>query len=345
MFGFGGGNGERSVVNEIVDGLVYLSNLPRNQPFSHYAMMPLQNDSALVVSCVDMNELAKSGLLLEPHAGKVRYHVLPMLDVVAEVGHQDQIIDTLVLMSSFADRKKPIHIHCREGVGRSAMMTALHISLRYLLKDPIITECIDSFAKISQTKLDSESGDFISDLYTVVSNYVQSKRPCCQFYDRNRNDLARKVLTEIQGRIKLGQPLVNAHDENYQFLAELTASAKFKALMHHTCRGTSFQIATFNQFAELMLTNADGWYQQLDEVADGEILITKPDNLLVRYCYARSLEDGKPQANVNDTAGEGDRFTFLVEFKWEVERLAKKLPESIYAKSVNVNRHENSLTQ
>lgn len=339
FFGFGGGSsGERNVVNEIVEGRVFLSNLPSKTPFSHYANLALEDDSALVVSCVDMSELAKSTLLLEPMSGKVRYHVLPMRDVVAEVGHQDQIFDTLALMSSFADRGMPIHIHCMHGVGRSAMMTALHIAHRYLLNDPEITDCIDSFAK---AKLNPESETFIRELYDLVSNFVLSKRLCCQFYDETRNKLAREVLTAIQRRIKLQQPIVNEHDVNYQFLAELTMSAEFKRLMHNICNGSSSQIHRYNQFANMLLANAGNWYQQLCEFVDGETVESKPENVLVQSYQPEMMSHLAAREAENNNA----RRRLFADFKAAVDRIALKFPEAQYSQPVTANlRQESTLT-
>lgn len=341
FFGFGGGSsGERNVVNEIVEGRVFLSNLPSKTPFSHYANLALEDDSALVVSCVDMSELAKSTLLLEPMSGKVRYHVLPMRDVVAEVGHQDQIFDTLALMSSFADRGMPIHIHCMHGVGRSAMMTALHIAHRYLLNDPVITARINKFAW--NKKLDPESETFIRELYDLVSNFVLSKRLCCQFYDETRNRLAREVLTTIQRRIQLQQSIVNEHDVNYQFLTALTVSAEFKRLMHDICNGSSSQIHCYNQFANMLLANTANWYQQLCEVVDGETVEGKPENVLVQSYQPEMASQSRLAAREEDNNA---RRLLFADFKAAVDRIALKFPEAQYSQSVTATlRQESTLT-
>jgi protein-tyrosine phosphatase len=129
----------RNTVSSIIDNRVYLTAMPKKAHFQELANTHEEN-AVLVVSCSDIRELAKSGadLLLEPSGKKIKYFVLAMADVSAEVGSTDQVYDALELMSQFSDQSKPILIHCREGVGRSAMMTALHLAHRYLRGDQAV---------------------------------------------------------------------------------------------------------------------------------------------------------------------------------------------------------------
>jgi hypothetical protein len=226
------------------------------------------------------------------------------------------------------------------GVGRSAMMTALHIAHRYLLNDPVITARIDSFAR---KKLNPDSETFIRELYDLVSNYVLSKRLCCQFYDETRNRLAREVLTTIQRRIQSQQAIVNEHDVNYQFLAALTVSAEFKRLMHNICNGSSSQIHGYNQFANMLLANTANWYQQLCEVVDGETVESKPENVLVQSYLPEMVSLSHIAAR--EAENNNARRLLFADFKAAVDRIALKFPEAQYSQLVTANlRQASTLT-
>src|SRR5260221_7594869 len=104
-----------------------------------------------------------------------------MQDSTAHVGSPEQIYASLDLMLSFAIARKPIHIHCYSGVGRSAMMTATLLACLYLLDDKEVKACIDP-----NNQLDASSEDFIEQLYEASSMFILSKRRCCHFDSRER---------------------------------------------------------------------------------------------------------------------------------------------------------------
>jgi hypothetical protein len=250
-------------------------------------------DAGLVVSCLDISELAKSQLLLEPDAGQIKYHVLAMEDCTANVDTSRHIIDTLMLMSAFADSKKPILIHCFSGVGRSAMMTALHICHRYLLNDEVIKACIDRNAQIN-----SASDNFIETLYYTVARHIISQRSCCQFDSAARNNKAINILRTLHDLIKSNEPLVT-HDENHQFLADFVQSAEYKKLQHsyyNNARKQSYYAGVssssvaasdadpqqkIKEFLNSFLSNNDDWYQQLVNAVRNE---STEENPLHQFC-------------------------------------------------------------
>ena len=300
----------RNVVSEIIDGRLYLTSMPLISPLKKATQIqvPEQAGAILVISSIDIAELATSPLLLEPDAPKIKYHVLAMQDATALVGSIDQVFETLHLMSAFADNKYPIIIHCYSGVGRSAMITALHIAHRYLLGDAMIKGLIDE-----KEKLDVNSSNYIKDLYKVVSKLVLSRRDCCQFDAEIRNDFAAKVLTELNTRILAGKRDLEARDTDYQFLASFVQTRECKVLQHyfyHSMQthysyvkgivpsitaqlGASLPVAEIidpkkflQNFFEGFLSNEAGWYQQLLDTVRNERSDSLAPNLLEQFCNA-----------------------------------------------------------
>lgn len=287
---------ERSEVSEILTGRIFLTNLPTTTKFQEKMNLSNNPDAGLVVSCLDISELAKSQLLLEPDVQKIKYHVLAMEDCTANVDTSRHIIDTLMLMSAFADSKKSILIHCFSGVGRSAMMTALHICHRYLLNDEVIKACIDKNAQ-----LNSASDNFIETLYRTVARHIISQRRCCQFDSAQRNNKAINILRTLHHLIKLNKRLVT-HDESHQFLADFVQSAEYKKLQHYyynDARKQSYyadasfssSVAAFRhdadsqqkikEFLNSFLSNNGDWYQQLVSAVRNE---TTEENALHQFC-------------------------------------------------------------
>jgi hypothetical protein len=304
----------RDIASEIIKGRVYLTNLPLtlSSPFKRttLAKQPEDKDDALVVSCIDIAELATSLILHEPDAPKIKYHVLAMQDVTAVVGSIDQIFETLQLMSTFADHKKPILIHCYSGVGRSAMMTAIHIAHRYLLGDETVKDLIDEKAK-----LDVTSSNYIKELYEAVSKlFVLSKRDCCKFDAADRNELAEQVLTELHSQIRAGKLKIAARDDDYQFLAAFVQTPECKKLQYYFYQSMQDQhsyvpaivpvIAAqlgasklapevmdakkmLQKFFDDFLSNKAGWYQELLEAARNEKsdrLESRAPSALEQFC-------------------------------------------------------------
>ncbi|CDZ78324.1 Dual specificity phosphatase, catalytic domain [Legionella massiliensis] len=244
---------DRGSLSTIVDDRIYLSNMSNAN----------QSQASLIVSCVDIVELARSDLLLEPNRGNSRYHVLAMEDRTALTGCIDQIVDTILLMSEYADKELPIHIHCYAGVGRSAMMTAIHIAWRYMNNDPLIKKLVNSSLS---NPLDPNSEKYITHLYTEACRFVKFKRSSCQFDDHGRAELAELVLSELKIR-KEAAPI---NDENYSFLAELVQSIAFKKLQHKYFNQSSlYSYISYTtppnlcDFFDGFLSNNEGWYKQL----------------------------------------------------------------------------------
>lgn len=288
----------RDEVSEILQDRLYLTNLPRTTPFSEDKEIPDISDAALVVSCVDIAELAASPLLLEPNAKQIKYHVLAMEDCSAEVDSPKHIFDTLQLMSQFAENNKHILVHCFSGVGRSAMITALHIAHRYLLDDKTVKALIDS--KKSSNPLNPADEDFVERLYKSAANCVLSKRSCCQF-DSTKNNIAISILSALHKKIQLHHPIIT-HEENYQFLADFVQSTEYKKLQHyfyHSGRRETSYSHKFNsssraesrysvnpqdilkEFFELFLSNDNTWYQQLVNAVRNE---SSGNSRLYQYC-------------------------------------------------------------
>ncbi|MCL9685127.1 protein-tyrosine phosphatase family protein [Legionella maioricensis] len=280
---FGGGN--RDELSPIIPKLVYLGNLPRQLPFAPNIKLAETQDAGLVVSCVDLGELAESTLLLEPNSKNIKYHVVAMEDVTAKTGNLDQICDALHLMSAFADEKKPIHIHCYSGVGRSAMMTAAHLAHRYLMGDPVIKVYLDQAALKLGVKLEVEQEAFIPRLYKVSCKYVSSVRQCCQFDRQDRNEIAIKALTKLHEERKHGH---SPYNDDYAFINALVQSASFKKLHHEYYNLLSrytYLPATpsselsvnridlqqvIKQFFSAFILNKEDWYQQLADSVNEE---------------------------------------------------------------------------
>jgi predicted protein tyrosine phosphatase len=348
----------REVASAIIEGRVYLTNLPLNSPFTRTSLneLPENENSALVVSCIDLGELAASPLLHEPDAPKIKYHVLAMQDATAVVGSIDQIFETLQLMSSFADQKKPILIHCYSGVGRSAMMTAIHIAHRYLLGDELVKTLIDEKAK-----LDVSSSHYIKELYEAVSKlFVLSKRDCCQFDAALRNELAAKVLTELHTQIQAGQLNIIARDDDYQFLSAFVQTPACKALQHYFYHSLLSQHSyvpaivpvlvaqlgasksapealdpkkMLQKFFDDFLLNEDGWYQQLLDVVRNEKsdrVDSRAPNALEQFCNVTSNAAEEEKQNVQSD----ERRQYLNGILDVMIELATKFPNSGYSQQI-----------
>lgn len=260
-----GGDGGRSQVSEIIPGLVYLSNMPRSLPFNNRHIDDSDDKTALVMSCADISELASSVLLEEPGSKAIQYHIVAMEDVTASVGSLQQIYDALALMSKFADKKNPIHIHCVSGVGRSAMMTALHIAYRYLQGDENVVKLIDASL---QSSLNPESEDYLKNLYDAVSNFVLSKRSCCQFYETRRNKLAIDVLGHIRECMQNNKPITSEQNDDYRLMAALVQSAVFKKLQYYYYRRSYGQEQEMlKSVMKALQNNEEGWYAGLQKLA------------------------------------------------------------------------------
>lgn len=324
---FGGSHSDRNEVSSIINKRVYLSNLPHQTPFSGFNLdiNNKKDKAALVVSCGDINELANSELLLEPNGDQIQYHVLAMEDCIAKVGCEDQVYDTLALMSEFADEEKPIFIHCISGVGRSAMMAALHLAHRYLLKkDSIVNDCIDDMLKKQDKTLNPESNDFIKNLYRAVSAYVLANRRCCQFDHPGRNNFAVSILTEINKKIQQGQSIIGHRDENYYFLADFVQSREFKKLQYHYYRSPIKEEnkSLINRLMKNFVTNSDNWYKHLVNTAYVEL-------------YGKNKENLNPEANNQQ---EFDWRDLLGQTINAINRISDKWLESIYSQNAAMYR-------
>ena len=153
-----------------------------------------------------------------------------MRDKTAQGVSIDQIYDALKIMSEYSAQKKPIFIHCREGVGRSPMITVIYLAFGYMLKDPVIRSCIDSDRTHD---LNPDDKEYVENLYGKVKKYVKSIRPCCQFDQHTRYTLAIDVLKFLHEQNKTGQLITTSRDENYRFLATLVQSPPFKKLQEY----------------------------------------------------------------------------------------------------------------
>jgi hypothetical protein len=331
-----GSSRNRSALSEIIADRIFLCDLPGSAKFAEVTV-PNQTEAALFVSCIDIIELAESKILLEPHAPNIKYHVLAMEDSTAVVGSIDHIYDTLKLMSAFADNKKPILIHCYSGVGRSAMMTAIHIAHRYLLDDAVVKDYIDG-------KLDPADKDFIKKLYRAATRLVSSERSCCQFNSSQREALAIEVLTELSRR-KSSPSETEQRDDSYQFLVALTQSAEFKKLNYYFFNAlpsdhynaTDISDAQkpvdprtmikpfFNDF----LLNKDGWYQQLIDAASSEPPNDNNQNPLYIFCNSPF---GLLDKNKNKTVQK--RRELINGILNIITRLATQYPEALYSEQV-----------
>lgn len=338
----------REVLSEIIPQRLYLGNLPPKRPFSNQVTIPEIKDAALVVSCMDIAELAESKLLLEPDADKIKYHVLAMNDVSGETGNSDQVYDALQLMSEFAEAGKPIHIHCFSGVGRSAMMTAIHLAHRYLLKDSVVCDLFKTVASKSHCELKPENKDFIDRLYEVSCRYVSSVRRCCQFDSHERQTIAITALSRINSELNQEQLSGLPHNEHYAFIAELVQSASFKKL-HYEYYKFSNKTAFFidasqdeltpqkpvnlqkniKDFFDNLLLNKDGWFQQLtDTVTDNSTRVEH--NLLDLFCTSQLQELDSNEQTISMNA----RRELLVNLHKTINQLAIKYPEALYSQSV-----------
>jgi hypothetical protein len=338
----------REVLSEIVPARLYLGNLPQKRPFSNQITIPEIKDAALVVSCMDIAELAESKLLLEPDAGKIKYHVLAMNDVSGETGNSDQVYDALQLMSEFAEAGKPIHIHCFSGVGRSAMMTAIHLAHRYLLKDSVICDLFDAVASKSNSELKVGNKDFIDRLYEVSCRYVSSVRRCCQFDNRERQAIAITALSRINSELNQAQLSGLPHNDHYAFIAELVQSPSFKRL-HYEYYSYSNKTALYidssrdelsqkipvnlqkniKEFFDGLLLNKDEWFQQLtDTVTDNSMRVEH--NLLDLFCTSQlpGIDSNEQALSVNA------RRELLVNLHNTINELAIKYPGALYSQSV-----------
>lgn len=263
----------REQISEIVKDSLYLSNFPRTPLPSHGIV---EEQSALVVSCVDLKEMMRSDFLLEPD-NKFKYHVLPMEDVTAEPGCIEHIIDSILLMSDFVDKGKKIHVHCMQGVGRSAMITAIFLAYRYMKNDKTAT---DSLAPYLSTPLDINDEQYVEKLYKAACNYVSSKRPCCQFNDMDRLTRAIEVLKQLKENPE------QKRDESYSFLTQFVHSKPFKRLVHSYFRNFDSDINNLEQvtvlksnlrdFFDSLLLNKAGWYAQLQQASTEDCPDTNP---------------------------------------------------------------------
>ncbi len=341
---FSRGGSERGEVSEIIPQRVYLSNLPRKSPFSQQVKIADIPNGALVVSCNDFFELAESDLLLEPNSKNIKYHVVAMQDATAITGTPEHICDALRIMAKFAQEKKPIHIHCLSGVGRSPMMTALHIAHLYLLGDPQVKELLTSFVAQGKIELDPERDNFISELYTLSTRVVAKKRPCCQFNSREREQIAIEVLTQLHKEIKAGQ-LNPPHDINYEFINSLVQSASFKKLhyeYYNLLRNTYFPA---NQSSELeptdyinlrkaikrffvdLIHNKEGWYQQLTNALDeGKLALNSP---IEQFCTCLPRRD-----KIEQEKSISKRRVLLEDLITTLDQLSLDFPESEFSKQI-----------
>jgi hypothetical protein len=282
-----------------------------------------------------------------------------MQDATAVVGSIDQIFETLQLMSTFADQKKPILIHCYSGVGRSAMMTAIHIAHRYLLGDEMVKALIDEKAK-----LDVNSSHYIKELYEAVSKlFVFSKRDCCQFDAAQRNEQAAKVLTELHRRIQAGQLNVDARDDHYQFLAAFVQTRECKALQHyfyHSLQSQHFLLPAIvpvlvaqlgagksapedidpkkmlQKFFDDFLLNKDGWYQQLCDVVRNEKsdrVDSHAPNALEQFCNFTSNAAAEEKQN----SQSDERRQYLHGVLDVMIELATKFPNAAYSQQIQAS--------
>lgn len=302
-FGF---NYNRSELSNIINKRIYLSNLPQSPFYTGNIEMPEGDNGGLLVSCLDIEEL-NSNLLTEKHAPKIKYHILAMEDVTAKPGCMEQIIDTILLMSDFADKHKPIHIHCMQGVGRSAMITALFIAYRVLLKDPIVIDSLEDYKK----ELENE-GLTMKSLFEIAFSYVQSRRSCCQ-WDKGRADLAIRVLEVLQSESALNR------DKNYVFISSLVQMPGFKQLQayyHNTRRSNNWEPVI--QLFDCFILNQEGWCQQFDTIRSQDIV--KQDSKL---------------CSLIETVME------------EITMLAKEYPDAAYSqiliKKMNVSEEQSSV--
>jgi protein-tyrosine phosphatase len=353
VFGFRPGDG-RENLSEIIEGQVYLGPITKCQNF---IQRTAKLNGGLVVSCLDISELASSGLLLEPEPNKINYHILAMEDKIATVGSIDQVHDALKLMLSFSAQQKPIYIHCYEGVGRSPMLTALHIAHRYLLEDPVIRYLIDRFNQSQITLFKSDNENYIGNLYKVVKDYVKSRRSCCQFDERNRYELAINVLSTLHRQIQAGQKVVDKNDQNYSFLAELVQSSQFKSLQHYCMNSLSWHdrlniyapetkenaegdeqrkvIASIDpqqciiKFFKLFLLNKQQWYQQIIDATKVEQTEVNTANPLLLFlnCVDQSLDR-------DQNAIKNKRQELILGLLNSVHQLAAKYPQALFSQTI-----------
>ena len=205
---------------------------------------------------------------MEPDAKRLSYHILAMEDVTAHVGSYEQIIEALVKMSFYADLNKPILLHCYSGVGRSAMMTALHLAHRYLIGDTVVREAINTLRLgLEKTPLDPQHEDYISKLYYAATKFVAYHRTCCQFDSHKRNNQAIAILTELGRRLATGEPLIKHTGDDYHFLSSLTQSLEFKKLQYHYFHVFGAEKHVIKKLFDDMLWNAPDWHKKLADLA------------------------------------------------------------------------------
>jgi predicted protein tyrosine phosphatase len=348
----------RDTVSEILPGRIYLSNLPKTTPFSDFLQETKAADEprALVVSCLEAREMAKSeaNLLLEPQAAKtkIHYHWIAMQDVTALVDSNDLIFDALRLMQLAAQQQTPILIHCYSGVGRSAMITAVHLAHLYLLGDATVKALLDKDTPLEDLSkndaIDTEefsihSKKFIADLYLRANEYVYSKRNCCEFDSEDRNNRALILLAELHTQIRTGQSPV-AHDESYQFLAAFVQSAEYKKVVQHYYNSALFlplpaqssetQVdlrKRIEDFINTLLTNQAGWYAQLAEAVHETTGAGSESNPLVQFCHASTAAT----AEEKQTPAVIERRQLLVDLLKLIDQLAERYPGAIYSQHVS----------
>lgn len=278
----------RNVLSEVIKDSIYLGNFPKS-PFASFPLSSQEPNSALLVSCLDLEEMANSKLLLEPDA-RLKYHILPMEDVTANPGCIEHIIDTIRLMSEFAMQGKKIHVHCFQGVGRSAMMTAIFLAYRYMLQDETVQTCLNPFLK---SPLNIENNEYIVQLYNAACKLVSSQRPCCQFDSRERFKLAITVLQQLKEN---PEP---KRDENYSFLAQLVQSRPFKKLTYlyfndfnhktNELENSQRDKENIRQFFTSFLLNKDEWYTQLAQACLDDCPPATPLSALSQHQELREL--------------------------------------------------------
>lgn len=345
---------DRESLSEIVAGLIYLGPLSKYHKF----MQKVENShGALIISCIDIRELARSSLLSDLQSSKVRHHLLPMEDRTATVGSNDHIYDALKIMSEFTAQKKPIFIHCREGVGRSPMITVIYIALLYMMNNPDIRSCIDGYKANNLTQLNPDSEEYVENIYLAVMDYIKkTKRHCCQFNEPARHTLAREVLKALHQQNKIGQLMRSSRDENYRFLSTLVQSPQFKnlqqyctSLRHWDCVNIYGPETTANSdsqapnivaiidplkcivnFSNSFLLNQTGWYKQLQNaLSDVQSVLDNTNNPLYQFCNFVANLRGEDQ-----NAIKAKRRKLISELIDVIRQLATSYPQALFSQTV-----------
>lgn len=239
---------EHELYVEILKGRLLLGSQPKDS--SKYSL----GKKDLVVSVNEKHEFTGTAFSVVLSTEWPNHHHLPVTDHTADMD-TELTIDTLWRMKETFDAGGKVLVHCKAGLGRSAIVVAMFLVYLYFCRD-------DSIKEIFENVPESPT---LENLLFIAATHVIKDRKGANLKGA-RFTVALGILDKLQHHMLNNIEKIEDRSADHQFLQALVQSNEFKAVViRYADVSTSKRAESLQLFFDALRMNENSWPKMLEE--------------------------------------------------------------------------------